>query len=147
MAMLMNRDVESMMVEKQDEKDVPILKEDQDRINRFARLSSKLELEKDKVSKMKTQLENCKDALQAVEEFGLMAEEGDTIKISVGEVFMNVEQEEGEAKINELTAEVESDLAKKEKECKDIEKEMAELKVILYAKFGKTINLEMDPDE
>lgn len=34
-----------------------------------------------------------------------------------------------------------------EQDMKDTAKEMDDLKVILYAKFGKTINLELDPED
>ena len=40
-----------------------------------------------------------------------------------------------------------TDLATHATEKIAIEKEMAELKVLLYAKFGKTINLELDPED
>ena len=59
-------------MEKKDEKDIPIMKEDQDRINRFARLSNKIQILKNRVSDKKKELENYKDAVTACEEFALM---------------------------------------------------------------------------
>lgn len=41
----------------------------------------------------------------------------------------------------------EDDIAAIDADVKDVQKQMETLKVVLYAKFGKTINLELDPEE
>ena len=58
-----------------------------------------------------------------------------------------MEADEAEEKINSLKAEAEAEIAAYAAESVILDKEMAELKVILYAKFGSTINLELDPEE
>jgi hypothetical protein len=58
-----------------------------------------------------------------------------------------METDDATEKLNALAADLEEDIAKQQAECVDIDKEMAGLKVHLYAKFGKTINLELDPEE
>lgn len=136
-----------LQVEKKDEKDVPILKEDQDRINRFARLSNRIQILKNRVADKTKELENYKDAVTAAEEFSLMAEEGDVMRILIGECYVEMENEEAEEKLTQLSSELEAEVAADGVEEKAIEKEMADLKIKLYAKFGNTINLELDPEE
>ena len=58
-----------------------------------------------------------------------------------------MEADEAEEKINSLKADVEAEIKDWEAEQVGINKEMAALKVLLYAKFGQTINLELDPED
>jgi prefoldin subunit 4 len=134
-------------VDKSQEKDVPILKEDQERINRFARLSNRIQLLTGKVEEKKKELENYKDACSSAEEFALMAEEGEFIRVLIGECYIEMDSEEAEAKLQMLQDELVAELDAHGEDEKAIQKEMAELKVLLYAKFGKTINLELDPED
>lgn len=69
------------------------------------------------------------------------------MRILIGECYVEMETDAAEEKLTEMTGEMEAEVAADGVEEKVIEKEMAELKVLLYAKFGNTINLELDPEE
>jgi len=76
-------------------KTTTVTKEDQDKINRFARLNSKhVDICSD-VSDKERELENFQEATSAVEELELTAD-GDTtgVPYRVGDVFLNVSFEE-----------------------------------------------------
>lgn len=57
-------------------------------------------------------------------------------------LFLHVTAEEAEEKLEKRTSEVQEDLEKTESAIGEIEGKMDELKTVLYAKFGNTINLE-----
>lgn len=135
------------MVDKADEKDVPILQLDQERINRFARLSSKVQNLAVELKRKKEEQENLKDALAAVEEFSITADDDERLRVSMGECFVYVTNEEAEERLNSMIEAADTDVEAINSEVSAIGKEMSELKVVLYAKFGKTINLELDPEE
>jgi len=59
-------------------------------------------------------------------------------KIKVGEVFVAVENDEAE----EWVKQVQEEMSKLEKQHAEVQTEMEALKVLLYSKFGKAINLE-----
>eukprot|EP00037_Helgoeca_nana_P032348 m.413452 g.413452 ORF g.413452 m.413452 type:complete len:148 (+) comp29102_c0_seq1:35-478(+) len=147
MTMFLERDPTKVMVDKSDEKDVPILKEDQESINKFARFSNQVQSLEGELEHKQTEMENIKDALASVEEFGITAEEDDKLRLSVGECFIEVSTDVAEERLAGMTTQAEADVTAINAEIAGCKKEMEGLKVILYAKFGKTINLEMDPEE
>lgn len=80
--------------------EVAVLWEDQERINRFNRLHTRLQDVEDEIVEKKKTCDNIKSALSEME--GLM--EDDACKIRVGEIYINVSNEEAEEytkKVNE----------------------------------------------
>ena len=132
--------MEPRVLAKEDESSEKILKEDQEKINMFARLNNRLGDLKDELSSLRKEKENLEDAAS---ELVL----SDTIKFHVGEVYVDISSDEGEALIGKLTAENAANVERVDKEVKSILQKMGDLKVHLYAKFGRSINLETDPDE
>ena len=84
-------------------------------------------------------LDSLVDADQAIEE-----NFGNTIKLSVGEAFVEVEEDQAKAQIGKLRKKYNI----KEKEARAsfdaTKKRMDELKVILYSKFGNRLRLDED---
>lgn len=49
---------------------------------------------------MQQELENIKDALAAVEEFAVTAEDDERLRLSIGECFIEIPQERAEERLN-----------------------------------------------
>ncbi|KAG9125001.1 hypothetical protein FRC07_009407 [Ceratobasidium sp. 392] len=115
------------------EENTEVTWEDQQRINSFSKLNSRANnleeaSEKEALDDLAMELE--------------LADEDEHIEYKIGEAFFRIplpraqallvkDQEAAEEEINKLQAQIE--------ECNQ---EMKELKVVLYAKFGKQINLD-----
>lgn len=57
-------------------------------------------------------------------------------------MYITVDNDEAESFVKEQKKKVKEELKKLESEKQELTKQMAELKMVLYAKFGKSINLE-----
>lgn len=118
--------------------DVPVTWADQQRINEFSRLNLSLQKLEDDLKTVRNDTANLEDAATDID--SLL--DDDACKVRIGEVFMDVSNEEAEEFVKarkEATAKKGADLtAQKE----SILKQMDVLKALLYQKFGKQINLE-----
>ena len=112
--------------------------QDQQSINLFSRLNTRLSLLDDQLRTLTKSHANIVDAADSIDTLL----DDDAVMIRVGEVYVRVSNEEGEAYVKEQKAKEEESKAKVEKEKAEVEAQMAELKKRLYAKFGKAINLE-----
>ena len=112
--------------------------QDQQSINLFSRLNTRLSLLDDQLKALVKSHANIVDAADSVETLL----DDDAVAIKVGEVYVRCSNEEGEAFIQQQKAKEEASKAKLQKEKADIEQQMADLKRTLYGKFGKAINLE-----
>ena len=72
----------------------------------------------------------------------LIIADDDTVRFSVGETFVTVDNDDAETMLQAQITEVGAEVSALEKEKKDITSAMAELKEKLYKKFGNNINLE-----
>ena len=72
----------------------------------------------------------------------LIIADEDTVRFSVGETFVTVDNDDAETMLQAQIAEGGAEVSALEKEKKDITSAMAELKEKLYKKFGNNINLE-----
>lgn len=118
-----------------------VRKEDQEKINRFAKLNARIEDLKDEITNKTSELKNYEDAVSEAE-LKVLEDEGDKLHLSVGDILANLSPEktqewlEGEM---ELLKKNVSDLQERKA---TIESEMTELKAYLYATFGDNIHLE-----
>jgi len=134
---IMNR----RMLSREDESttEVAVTREDQDRINKFSTLHQKQGLLKDELEKKSQEKEYIEDVSTELE----LADEDDLIPYKIGDSFLHLPLEEVmqllEANKEEVGKEVEEIVEKMEAN----EGVMNGLKVELYAKFGKAINLEI----
>ena len=84
-------------------------------------------------------LDSIADAEGAIEESF-----GSTIKLSIGETFVECDEDQAKAYIGKLKKKYNN----RQKEAKDIfdstKKRLDELKIILYGKFGSRLRLEED---
>lgn len=126
---------------KQDDGGKKVLWADQQRINKFGRLNNRLQEIKELIIKKKSETDNLKEAVEDID--NLL--DDDACKIKIGEVYIEVSNEEAEEYAKECDIKATEDLEILKNEVTKIEKEMKVLKVELYAKFGNTINLETTP--
>ena len=116
---------------------VEITLEDQERINKFSRLNQRrheLNSEIKHFKKLKEDVEEASDEMMLADE--------ETTRYVVGECFIHLENDDATARIEAYQEQLDEDVATAKEEVERVKGEMEGLKAQLYAKFGKTINLE-----
>ncbi|KAL7467792.1 hypothetical protein ACHAXS_008031 [Conticribra weissflogii] len=126
-----------MILTKEEENDAEVRREDQDKINEFGRLNARLYEVRDEVSILKSLLEKIDDASTE-----LMMGNGDRVMLRLGEAMFEATEDEA-TEFCEAEVERHQEMVDKltEEESEILERQ-AELKKILYGRFGKSINLE-----
>lgn len=119
-----------------------VTKEDQQRINKFARLNARHEDIVDEIATKTNELRNYDDA-QEEATLQLMSDDaGAKLHIQVGDILVQLDQDQVEKWLEEKSNELKQSLGELEKRKEEISKEMTELKALLYARFGDNIHLE-----
>ncbi|EQC39336.1 hypothetical protein SDRG_03541 [Saprolegnia diclina VS20] len=125
------------MLAPQQEVEVDVRKEDQDRINEFGRNNSRLADVRDEVKALKDKLETLDDANTEI-----MMGEGDNVQLFIGESFVQVSEEYAQEYLEAQTEKTQAKVEKLQAEEASLEARQAALKKVLYARFGTSINLE-----
>ncbi|KAL9708635.1 hypothetical protein Ac2012v2_008183 [Leucoagaricus gongylophorus] len=112
--------------------------EDQQRINTFSKLNTRLRTLEDKLEEIKQQ----KDALDDLSTELELAEEDEPILYKIGETFVRMPLPQALKRLECDQKEVEKHFSKAAGEVEEIETQLGVLKSTLYRKFGKAINLE-----
>merc|ERR1711934_1216959 len=76
-----------------------------------------------------------------------LAMEDDCAKLVVGDCFVAVDNDEAEEYVDKKTEVLQAELEEWADKADKCQADMGELKTLLYAKFGKSINLEEDKEE
>mmetsp|Transcript_91407 Transcript_91407/g.136860 ORF Transcript_91407/g.136860 Transcript_91407/m.136860 type:complete len:131 (-) Transcript_91407:175-567(-) len=121
----------------EEESEAEVRRVDQDNINKFARLNARLHELRDERELIKKSLERLDDASTE-----LMMASGDKVMLLIGESFFDT-TEDAATEFCEEEVERMSELLEvfAEEEATILEKQ-AELKKVLYGRFGKSIQLE-----
>jgi len=112
--------------------------EDQQRINTFSKLNTRLRSIEEKIDGLKQEKEALDDLNMELE----LADEETPVLYRVGEAYVHMPHSRAIKRLEKDQLNIERDLSKCKDQAEDCEKEMKSLKVILYAKFGKAINLD-----
>jgi len=126
------------MLSQDEEKDVQVTWEDQQRINSFSKYNIRLQRITDRLEK--TQLE--KEALDDVAVDIELADDERPVLYRIGEAFVHLPLEKAQERLASDQVRVQaalSGLQHAAEECKDV---MQDLKLHLYSKFGSSINLD-----
>ncbi|CAH1962967.1 unnamed protein product [Acanthoscelides obtectus] len=123
--------------------DVHITYEDQQKINRFARLNAKLEDYKDEIKSRENDLQSIEEASEEIELF----DDDEQIPYLVGEVFIYQNVENTQSSLAEAKKNLENEIKELKDKASGVKDMMAELKICLYGKFGNHIHLETDDEE
>ncbi|PHH81373.1 hypothetical protein CDD82_943 [Ophiocordyceps australis] len=129
------------MLSKEEEagaEEVEVRRQDQDKINRFSRLhqrqlamSEELKLknkEKEELDDLSTELE--------------LVDEEEQVRYRIGDAFFHVPLEQAQAMLEAVSKKIDGETWELEQGMSSLRDEMSQLKVELYARFGKQINLE-----
>merc|ERR1712216_976455 len=136
-----------MLMEATEANRVEVDKNDQLKINRFNRINNRKHELLAMTKNLKEHLSNLEDAetemmlLDDTDNF-MFAIGSDFTRNSVPETFVHCDTDSAEEQLEALKNEAEAKVTEHETELATILTEMDELKTQLYAKFGKTINLE-----
>ncbi|ELR01651.1 prefoldin subunit 4 [Pseudogymnoascus destructans 20631-21] len=131
------------MLSKEDEAatgadEVEVRREDQDKINKFSRLhQQELNLEDELRAKHKEK-EDLEDISNELE----LADEEDMIPYQIGDSFISLPLPEVQELLFTTSMRIEEEVSVLEEKLGTIKEGMQELKVELYARFGRSINLE-----
>lgn len=118
-----------------------VTKEDQQMINRFAKLNARHEDLKEEIAYKTNELKNYEDAVQEAE-VKMLEDEGDKLHLQVGDILVNLSPEQTQAWLEEKIDNIKKSLESLESRKETITEQMTELKAHLYAKFGNNIHLE-----
>ncbi|KAI2471537.1 Prefoldin, subunit 4 [Annulohypoxylon bovei var. microspora] len=129
------------MLSKEDEAagdEVEVRREDQDKINKFSRLHQReLNLEDELKAKNKEK-EELDDITMELE----LADEDDKIPYKIGDAFFHLPLPQAQELLESSTSRMEGEVSILEDKLGTVKDEMTQLKVELYARFGRSINLE-----
>ncbi|KAI8949903.1 Prefoldin subunit-domain-containing protein [Xylaria longipes] len=118
--------------------EVEVRREDQDKINKFSRLHQrKLNLEDELKSKNKEK-EELDDVTLELE----LADEDENVPYKIGDAFFHIPLPQAQEMLAESTSRIEEEVSELEDKIGTTKEEMQQLKVELYARFGRSINLE-----
>ncbi|NXO02633.1 PFD4 protein, partial [Rhinopomastus cyanomelas] len=122
--------------------DVNVTFEDQQKINKFARNTSRITELKEEIEVKKKHLQNLEDACDDV----MMLDDEDSLLIpyQIGDVFISHSQEETQEMLEEAKKSLQEEIDVLESRVESIQRVLSDLKIQLYAKFGNNINLEAE---
>ncbi|XP_017774808.1 PREDICTED: prefoldin subunit 4 [Nicrophorus vespilloides] len=124
----------------QPDSDVHITFEDQQRINKFARLNARREDLKEEIKVKEGDLTNIEEACDEV----ALYDDEEKVPYLVGEVFIYQDCEKTQECLKEAKSKVEQEINVLKMEGNKLKEMMTDLKSMLYGKFGSHINLEAD---
>ncbi|CAI4217225.1 unnamed protein product [Parascedosporium putredinis] len=118
--------------------EVEVRREDQDRINKFSRLSSREQVLEEELKVKAKEKEELDDVSMELE----LADEDETVPYKIGDAFYHVKLEQAQEMLEKASERIDKDVARLRDDISSIQDQMTQLKVELYARFGKSINLE-----
>jgi len=126
------------MLSKEEESEVTLSWPDQCNINKFSALNQKHTMLSTKLTTTLTQKEYIDDLIGELE----LADDSEPIKLRIGNVFVDVDLDYTQSCLASQKEALDSHTEAIEKQLGSVNDAMSELKVKLYSKFGKSINLE-----
>ncbi|KAI0798525.1 Prefoldin subunit 4 [Irpex lacteus] len=128
------------MIAQEDENDnnAEVNWEDQQRINTFSKLNTRFRSIEEKIEGLKQEKEALDDLNMELE----LADEDTPVLYRIGEAWVHLPHARALKKLEKDQASLDKELSKLKDQAEECEKAMKGLKVILYAKFGKAINLD-----
>ncbi|TPX72715.1 hypothetical protein SpCBS45565_g00246 [Spizellomyces sp. 'palustris'] len=135
------------MLNQEEEADAEVTWDDQQNINAFSRLNMKLQnledaYEEKKVLRMILEHVKEKEYLDDLSSELELADEDELIKYRIGDAFVSLPLNTCQERIEAEQTYLSEELGQFSSRIGDITENMNKLKVILYKKFGNSINLE-----
>ncbi|GAD94304.1 prefoldin subunit 4 [Paecilomyces variotii No. 5] len=131
------------MLSKEDEASAPgedteVRREDQEKINRFSRLHQRETMLEDQLKAKQKDKEDLEEVSTELE----LADEDELVPYKIGDSFVSLPLPEAQSLLATSTEKIEEEVSKLEESLGEIRDELQQLKVALYARFGRSINLE-----
>ncbi|KAL4975633.1 Prefoldin subunit-domain-containing protein [Aspergillus desertorum] len=118
--------------------DTEVRREDQEKINRFSRLHQRETVLEEKLKAKQKDKEDLEEISTELE----LADEDELVPYKIGDSFVHLPLEEAQTLLASSTEQIDFEVGKLEEALSDLRSEMQQLKVALYARFGRSINLE-----
>ncbi|KAI0876519.1 Prefoldin subunit-domain-containing protein [Hypoxylon argillaceum] len=118
--------------------EVEVRREDQDKINKFSRLHQRELLYEEELKSKNKEKEELDDVTLELE----LADEDEKVPYKIGDAFFHIPLSDAQEMLALSTSRIEEEVSELEEKMGTIKEEMQELKVQLYARFGRSINLE-----
>ncbi|KAG2101335.1 Prefoldin subunit 4 [Suillus discolor] len=112
--------------------------EDQQRINTFSKLNTRLRSIEERLEELKQEKEALDDLSTELE----LTDEDESVLYKIGESFLHLPQPRAMKRLEKDQAALSAQILDLSAGAEQCEKEMKELKVTLYARFGRAINLD-----
>ncbi|TFK53492.1 Prefoldin, subunit 4 [Heliocybe sulcata] len=127
-----------MLAQEEETDDVEVTWEDQQRINNFSKLNTRLRAIEEKLGNLKEEKEALDDLSTELE----LADEDEPVLYKIGESFFKLSHSSAMKRLESDQESIVSQISALASSTEECEATMKELKVVLYAKFGKAINLD-----
>lgn len=118
--------------------DAEVTREDQDKINVFSKLHNRVKLLEEELHLKQKDKEDLEEVSMELE----LADEDESVPYKIGDSFMSLPLSEAQEMLSTASTEIDEEVSKLEEQVSGIRDEMKELKARLYARFGRSINLE-----
>ncbi|KAF3928481.1 hypothetical protein ABW20_dc0106788 [Dactylellina cionopaga] len=118
--------------------DTPVTLADQNAINTFSTLHSRHTILTTALSEKHTEKEYLTDVSSELE----LSDDDDMVPYKIGDAFVSLRVEEVREMLETEIKDIDEEIEDLEGKVKEEKGKMDELKVLLYAKFGRSINLE-----
>jgi prefoldin subunit 4 len=125
------------ILEREEENDAEVRREDQENINSFGRLNARLHELRDEKTELKEKMDKLEDASTE-----LMMASGDKVMLNLGNAFFEADEDEATEYCEDKVSKIETMIESLTEEEDGILDEQKKLKALLYGRFGKSINLE-----
>ncbi|KAF5385813.1 hypothetical protein D9615_002605 [Tricholomella constricta] len=112
--------------------------EDQQRINSFSKLNTRVRSLEEKLEELRQEKEVLDDLATELE----LADEDEPVLYRVGETFLHMPLPRALKRLEKDQSEIDERISSLSASTEECESKMKELKVTLYAKFGRAINLD-----
>jgi len=131
------------MLSKEDEaatgsQETEVRREDQDKINRFSKLHQREAMLEDQLKAKQKDKEDLEEISTELE----LADEEELAPYKIGDSFISLSLPEAQSLLSASTEQIDQDVSKLEESLAELREELQQLKVALYARFGRSINLE-----
>ncbi|KAI0198848.1 Prefoldin subunit-domain-containing protein [Astrocystis sublimbata] len=118
--------------------EVEVRREDQDKINKFSRLHQRQLGFEDELKSKNKEKEEIDDVALELE----LADEDENVPYKIGDAFFHIPLEQAQEMLATSSSRIEEEVSELEDKMGNTKDEMQQLKVELYARFGRSINLE-----
>ncbi|OJD20569.1 hypothetical protein ACJ73_08095, partial [Blastomyces percursus] len=115
-----------------------VRREDQEKINRFSRLHQRETMLEDQLKAKHKDKEDLEEVSMELE----LADEDEKIPYKIGDSFISLPLSEAQSLLTASTQRIDEEVSRLEENLSDVRDELQQLKVALYARFGRSINLE-----